>query len=196
MKYSSRTVFFILAMLLVGTEFKALAAPVTVRFDPSNSVVSPTNIFTVNIVADIPDPILGWGLDLGFDQTVLSLRSFNIGHSWFSATSLDGDNLAGLAFPNAVSGSNTILASLNFMALQQGTSILFSSFTATDLTEGFILETGGFADVAFVRGSVVISDVTTIPEPTTLLLFSLALVSLRVKHFKGRLKKIKLTIHD
>ncbi len=43
-------------------------ADLIVRFDPADTTVVQWDIFDINIVADISDPVLGWGLDLAFDD--------------------------------------------------------------------------------------------------------------------------------
>ena len=92
---SSRVFLGLVAVFLILFNFSSAdAGPVTVTFDPLDSVVYPSDSFSVDLVADIPDPVLGWGLDLSFDPTVLSLNTFTIGSSWNPGTSLDGDNLA------------------------------------------------------------------------------------------------------
>ena len=75
-------------------------ADLIVRFDPANSTVEQWEIFDIDIVADISDPVLGWGLDLAFDDTILiQLGDPAIGPLWQPAFAPDGDSLAALAFP-------------------------------------------------------------------------------------------------
>jgi hypothetical protein len=156
---------FILLILLVPL---TCWATVIVSFDPQNSVVAPGDLFTVNLIADIADPVLGWGLDISYDTSILSLTGAPvIGPLWTSVSASDGDGLAGLALP-AISGNDILLARLNFGALASGESLLQASNTFGDLTEGFpLLEPGVFADVQFVNGSV---KSEFVPEPATILL--------------------------
>ncbi len=160
--------------------YKAFATPLLVSFDPSTSIVNLGDTFTVSLVADIPDPVLGWGLDVSFDPALLALdpaTGVTIGPDWFPAFAPDGDNLAGLAFPE-VSGSNVLLADLTFTALAAGATSLAASFTAGDFTEGFPLSSGDFADVAFVGASINIAGTSAAPEPATLLLSGIGILGL------------------
>jgi hypothetical protein len=146
------------------------AAPVMVRFDPSNSVASVGGELTVNLLADIPDPVLGWGLRVVFDPAVLSIDGTTIGPEWFAVTFNDPDVFGGLAFPTPISGSGTLLATFMFHTLTSGASVLHASADPLDTTQGFPLVTGGFASIVSTDGSV---QVTQIPElPTSLLIVS------------------------
>jgi hypothetical protein len=173
------------AAILVGLiPITGWAVPVTVFFEPSASVVDPGDIFTVDLKADIPDPVLGWGLDVSFDTAILSLGSITIDPLWFPGTSFDGDGLVGLAFPTAISGTDIRLAQLTFTGLSPGTTSLVASATALDFTEGFALFPTGFADVTFVEGSVSVT-----PEPGTFLLMSTGLLVMLGYGWRRRRKK-------
>lgn len=162
-------------------------ADVIVRFDPPTESVTIGSVFTLDIVADIPAPVVAWGLDLTIDDPfVLSTWPVNpllpppvIGSPWVDpGYSPDGDRLNGLAFPDPVSGMDTLLATVTFSADALGETDLFLSFTEGDLTEGFGLDGGGFAEVAFEPGHV-----TVIPEPTS---FGLLLMGLGVTLVRAR----------
>jgi hypothetical protein len=154
-----------LTLLVVAATF-GVAAPVTVGFDPSNTAVRSGSTFAINLVASIPEPVVGWGLDISFDQSVLSLNEIVIDPTWFPTTSPDGDDLSGLAFPFAVTGANVVLATLKFTALMQGMVMVFPNITPSDSTEGFALETGGFTDMVATPGNV---TVVAVPEPATVI---------------------------
>ena len=150
------------------------AATVSVSFEPLDPTVILGDSFSVDIVADISDPILGWGLDIGFDSTILSLTGTTIGSLWQPAVAFDGDDLAGLAFPDAISGPNVLLATLTFDAIDLGTSGLTASVTMGDLTEGFaLIAPGTFADLTVIDGSVEV-----VPVPAAVLLFASGLIGL------------------
>lgn len=140
---------------------------VVVRFDPRLQTVELGDIFTVDIVADIGVPILGWGLDLLIESAgIVSLDSPPaIGPDWLSVFAADGDGLAGLAFPDPVVGNDIVLGSLTFAADAIGQADLSLATTAGDLTEGFALDSEGFAELLFESGNV-----TVVPEPATLAL--------------------------
>jgi len=157
--------------------------PVTVYFDPSDSIVNIGDNFSVDLKADIPEPVLGWGLDVSFDPSILAMTGDPIiGSDWQTSpfppplSNPDGDGLAGLAFPLPVSGNDILLATLSFDALALGTSPLVASFTPGDLTEGFpLVLPGSFAEVVFIDGSV-----SPVPEPATILLLVSGMASMGV----------------
>jgi len=166
-----------LAVLSCFIPATSWALPVTVSFDPQDSIVQVGDTFTVDLMADLPAPVVGWGLDVTFDSAILTqVGSPLIGPAWNPGFAMDGDGLAGLAFP-AVSGSDILLATLTFEATALGTSDLMASITPFDLTEGFPLAfpapPGSFADVVFETGSV-----SPVPEPTTMLLVGSGLIGL------------------
>ncbi len=170
MKINSLKTVVGLVTLFVSAASAALAQnAVTVRFDPQNTSVTAGTSFTVKLVADIPDSVVGWGLDVGFDPLLLSLESVEVGPAWSAATAADGDGLVGLAFPTPVSGQNSLLATLHFKAKATactGNSNLVASFTANDLAEGFPLPVGDFANATFVAGSVSVVGGLSILNPS------------------------------
>lgn len=74
--------FLFLVFFLISSE--SMAEPVTVMIDPASTVVLNGTSFSVNLLADIPEPIIGWGLDVSFDPTILSLTGLTIGTSFFA----------------------------------------------------------------------------------------------------------------
>ncbi len=161
------------ALLLIASSAEAsLVTDVIVRFDPPTQTVDVNDVFTVDLVADITTPVVGWGLDV--DLSVPTIAStfaapIVVFPPWIAAAAADGDGLAGLADPFAptngsVSGTGILLATLTFQADAQGTTDLLMSTTPGDLTEGFPLDPTGFASITFEPGQV-----TVIPEPTALL---------------------------
>jgi len=160
-------------MLLVWL-IPASSGAVTVSFLPSDSVVALGDTFSVDIVADFTDPVLGWGLDVSFDTSILALNgSPTISPLWTPTFAPDGDGLAALAFSNPVSGTGVLLATLSFDAIDFGTSDLMASVTMGDLSEGFPLVTGGFDNLTVVAGSV-----TAVPIPAAVWLFGSGLIGL------------------
>jgi len=153
----------------------ALANPVAVGLSPTQTTHAVGDTFTIDLSAQIPSPVIGWGLDLDFDHTILLLSNVVIGPSWFSTIGTEPNDYGGLAFPSAISGPDTLLAALTFTAIQPGSSSLTASFDSVNLNEGFALETGGFADVVFTDGVVDVQGTSAVPEPNTRLLLALAL---------------------
>lgn len=144
--------------------------PVVVRFDPANKVVGFGETFTVDIVADVTDAVLGWGLDLTIvNAAVVSLNgSPSVGALWDGAATADGDGLVGLSFPGSVVGNDILLATLSFSAIGVGDTDLLASVSGGDLTEGFALDPTGFAEITYEAGHV-----TVTPEPATVILLGL-----------------------
>lgn len=142
-----------------------------VRIEPQSQQVPliTSATFTVDIVADIYQPIVGWGLDvvLTMPGVIVQNGAPAIGPAWIGAAAADGDGLAGLAFPSSVSGVGIVLATLTFNPNALGTTQLDLQLTPGDLSEGFALDPTGFASVTLTSGSV-----TVVPEPTTALLLA------------------------
>ena len=140
---------------------------IIVRFDSPDVTVDLGEVFTIDIVADIPDPVLGWGLDLAIvDPAILStVGAPAVGPDWFGTFAPDGDGLAALAFPTSVSGNGVLLATMTFSADGLGETDLLLSTTAGDLTEGFPLDDTGFGTISFEPGHV-----NVIPAPGAALL--------------------------
>ena len=165
----------LLLVILYFLPTNSLATPVTVFLRTSDLVVMVGDSFTVDIVADIPEPVLGWGLDIGFEDAIFSFTNVSIGPSWSPVFSADGDGLAGLTF-SPLYGGDILLATLSFEAISLGTSVLCPSVTPGDLSEGFPLALappGSFADVVFESKSV-----TAVPEPSTVLLLGFGIACL------------------
>jgi len=100
-----------------------------------------------------------------------------IGPAWDPAFAPDGDGLAGLAFPDGVSGQDILLATVTVQGLAPGVWTMASgnSYPA-DLTEGFALDPTGFEQVVLED----FAAITVLPEPTALALLALGgLVVLR-----------------
>ena len=161
---------------LAGMNAGALGV-VTVRLVPSDLSVELGEVFSIAIVADIPDAVVAWGLDLiTEDETVLSpVGDSLIGPLWIAGYAPDGDGLAGLAYPSSVVGNDILLATVTFSADALGeTELLLSDDNPpphvsppSDLTEGFGLDPTGFADVTYEPGHVEV-----VPEPATLILLA------------------------
>ena len=159
-------VLLLVALLCCGQQ---AWAGVTVRFEPSEVTYYEEDLFTLDLVADISDPVIGWGLDLTIeDPLVLSLNGPPmIGPLWYEGYAPDGDGLVGLAFDTGISGNDILLATISLQAVTMGDTDLYASVTPGDLTEGFPLDPTGFADVTFESGHVIV-----IPEPAAVVLLA------------------------
>ncbi len=126
-------------------------------------------LFDVQIVANLPNAVLGWGLDFEIAMSdVAATTGVEIGGSWLSIATADGDGLGGVAFPDPVSDQHVVLATISLEALAEGTTeLILSDNHLTDLTEGFALEPDGFESVEYVS-----SNLTVIPEPSVISLLA------------------------
>ena len=159
------------SVVLSALALPAAAGLVTVRFDPPEKTVNLGENFTVGLVADISDPVVGWGLDVSaLTRGIISPVGMPvIGPVWVPAYAADGDGLAGLAYPSSVSGPGVLLATLTYHADALGEADLLAGVTPTDGTEGFALDPTGFATVDFQSGHIIV-----LPEPAAAMLLAAA----------------------
>ncbi len=167
-------------LLAVATHGRA---GVIVRVIPQTTTPTLGALFSVDLVADMTEPVLGWGLDLEYEAAALTpVGTPAIGPLWLGGFASDGDGLAGIAFPSAITGSDILLARLNLLPIRPGLSQISPAITPGDLNEGFPLDPFGFAPVVFEPATL-----TIIPEPMTGV--SLAgLVLLWLTGFRSRLR--------
>lgn len=180
MKWLITLVCLILPVTCWGTS-------VTVSFSPQGPV-DVGDAFTVDILADInpADGLLGWGLDLDFQSSYLTLTDTQVNTALWTQPVNSDDGLAGntLSFP-PVSGANFLLATLSFEAIADGTANL-SLGTDDPLLEGFMFLSGS-ADVTYQNSSIIINPSNNpgpgpgpapVPEPATMFLLGFGLVGL------------------
>ncbi len=161
-----------LALALLST---VASAHIIVHFDPIVQTVAEGDSVTFDIVADISDPIVGWGLDVSVsDASVASIvPPPTIGPLWDAVSSPDGDDLAGLSL-TGISGDDVLLATITVAGLNEGTAWLQIGVTGSDLTEGFALDPDGFDSWTACTGLVNV----VIPEPASLALLGLTGIAL------------------
>lgn len=170
-----------LTLLALLTASPVLAVPI-LSIEPSVTTVSAGSVFAVDV--DITDAVdvYAFQFDLGFDQTALSVESVSEGSflstggaTFFIPGSID--NSAGtisstsdslLTAISGVSGNGT-LVTVNFRALVPSTSTL-------SLFNFIVLDSQLSGIVASVEaGSVIVTDSTSVPEPSVLTLVGIAL---------------------
>lgn len=169
-------------------------SPVAVDFEPGDRIVQLGDTFTMDIVADIDllEPTVGWGLDLSFDETILSYVSHTIGADWaeVAATMPDPDdptvdlNLAAISIlptpNNGVIGLDVVLATITFEAIDLsgplGTDLILGDHNPYngqgDLDEGFALQAPPAGEFALVQYGL--GNVRVVPEPASVTLLALA----------------------
>jgi hypothetical protein len=147
-----------LALFLGAKEARAVVIATIV---PSAPAVSVGDSFSVEIRSSLSDSVVGFGLDLAYDPSLLQLVDApQIGPLWLPVAALDGDGLAGLAAPPGVSGSDVLLARVDFKALAPGSASLSLGVTPGDLAEGFALYPVGFDSSVQLGGASIV-----VPEP-------------------------------
>ena len=164
----SKRILVCITTLAALTSVQIASADVMVWFDPASPSVGVGDTVAVDIMANFDDPVVGWGIDLVIDQPgYADWVNTTIGGAWDATTTLDGDGLAGLNFPNAQSGS-VLLATVTFEGLAIGqTPLILGAGPEED--EGFLLESGVLAEnIQFIPGCL-----TVIPEPGGIALLSL-----------------------
>ncbi len=126
--------------------------------------------FSVEIRADLGPQILGFGLDFDVSPSFASPQGPpSIGSAWLSVPAADGDGLAGIAFPLAVTGENVLLATVWLVATSSGEFELTPSVSPGDQAEGFALDPTGFDSTQFVS-----LRIRAVSEPSSLPLGVLA----------------------
>jgi hypothetical protein len=152
-----------------------------VALSPASESVGTGEFFSLQIVADLSAPVIGFGLDVQFDSSVIALVSPPaIGPLWTALAAPDGDSLAGASL-GGVLGSNVLLATVNFVGVAPGSTAVTVTYTPADPTEGFALLAGGFDNATFQNATV------TVPEPSTVSLLAIGAVAAGISSRRRRL---------
>ena len=143
-------------------------------------VVAPASVavgaqFDIELRGNLGEPVLGWGVDLGFNPAVVQqVGAPTIGPDWIAVSASDGDGLAGIA-AGGLTGDR-LLAIVRFQAIALGSASFVLSDTLADLSEGFALDPTGFATVQYQGATV-----NVVPEPATALLLVLGITGLAAR---------------
>jgi hypothetical protein len=156
-----------IAVLTALVLVPAATADMLVWLNPATPEVEVGQPVTVDLMASFDEPVMGWGLDLTIDEpTYASWSGTTLGGAWDPTTTIDGDGLAGLRFPDGISGE-TLLATLTFEGLAEGvTALTLGSGPEED--EGILLASGELATNVQFTGATL----TVVPEPAAVLLLA------------------------
>ena len=175
-----KKIFLICAMVAALASFNVMSANAVIllEFNQTDIEVPVGTTFFVDLLAYIPadEAILGWGLDLLYDNTQIRLDSLTIGSNWDQTTGgIDLDGFGGLStdFSDLIAETDILLAIFDFHCLDVGFSTLDLAVTLGDFTEGFVLPGGDFAN-----WSCTSANITQTPEPATLFLIGTGLTGL------------------
>lgn len=175
------------------------ASAITIEFSPSSQTVNVGSSTSVDLVisglGDGAAPSLGtFDLDVGFDSSVLSfsgatfgdqLDLFGLGSFQDVIAGVGTVNLFELSFDfvddlDAFQQQSFVLATLSFDALAGGSSALSISVNALGDSNGDSLE------AELVAGNINVQRVSAVPEPASLPLIGIGILSMIALATRGR----------
>jgi len=162
----TRTIYISFITLLISLAWTNVNAGVVI-INPDITQVELNDIFTVDIDAQgFTEAVDGWGMDVNWDTSFLTLESANVNTTLWSFTNSSGDsstvgsllNIGGSQFGAETGDFN--LATLTFRAIGTGSTDIRLSIT-DDVLDAFRWSSGGFIALpnGTVNGTVEISSV-------------------------------------
>lgn len=175
-------------------------ADITIDFIPIGNDFQPGRPLTVEIIADIEDPIIGFGFDWLFDAAFIEPSAFMLSELFTAAGGTDSDSIVALAYPDPVVGEDVLLGTLQFDAVSEGDSIVSLHDVTGGRNTGFAGRDGLSVNTSILEGLIQIRGFTTgktgdgvpggggggsgggggpnVPEPTTMMLCGFGALSL------------------
>lgn len=152
---------------------------INVGFNAQQTTVNVGQQFVIDIVADLPLDIVGWGMQFSIQNpAVLELQGPPLVALPWNPTTLIENNgswqFGGLAFPDPVTGNGTLLASLVFKATALGETDLILTIDGNDPTQGFVAGPNG-PPGHFGSYQLNLGHVTVVPGPGALALLGVLL---------------------
>lgn len=163
--------------LLIGLLVSPASAGLIV--DGADGTYAVDSFFDVYFEVTVPagDALVGWALDVSWDETYLEFQSYTIGGDWDEGAAQPDDpdvlDLGALAFVPFVEGTS-IMFGINFKGLLETPDTLVEvSWQEVEL-EGFVYESGPFAAVDMNTPA----HIELVPEPATLSLLAFGALAL------------------
>jgi len=175
-------------LLLAG--FSTAVSATSVTFDDLNVSANVGETFSLDVIADFTsDPTLGGGLDIFYDETVLSFQSFSFASSSTLVTDpgfnrlpdVLSNELEGLAFGNFAGVSTAgIVGTLSFTAIAAGNFDMILAVTDNALKGGSFISAIDFTSVITPDLGISRVEVSAVPLPAAVWLFGSSILGLVV----------------
>lgn len=161
--------------------------------EPVRQEIQTSQSTTVKIYGSFSEPVISFGFHLDYDSALLNLNQLDLAPSFKALNSDYAAGVAGLAYPDGVSGDRVLLATARFTAMGTGTTQIGLTVTPGDPTEGFAMLGCGSGQVTFTPSSLTIIQrepppprpPPPIPEPSSVLCLLAAIGLLRRRRAAG-----------